>query len=179
MTNVLLNKVDSAFSCDDDTGSDSKLSFCLYCIRLGIFPKSAKYTHPQSHPNAMLSRQRYHRTTRTTIILIPWTKTTFLPHLPRRSILTPPPNRLAINIKNIRHRRTRHTNTSQNSQRIMHAQILIKRNPHNRHTTTRDIPDQRNRRQRTRSINLIAVNDILIAADENTQDTVAEEHGGR
>lgn len=60
----------------------------------------------------------------------------------------------------------------------MDTQILIKRNPDNRHSTTRDIAYQRNRRQRTRSINLIAVNDILIAADEDTQDTVAEDHGG-
>lgn len=58
----------------------------------------------------------------------------------------------------------------------MHAQPLIERYPHLHHRARSHIPDQRHARQRAGGEELVAIDNVLVAADEDAQDAVAEEH---
>ncbi len=59
----------------------------------------------------------------------------------------------------------------------MHAHIPIKRDSHLHHPAGRHIPYQRHAGERTSRKPFIAVDDVLVAANEDAQDAVAEEHG--
>ena len=60
----------------------------------------------------------------------------------------------------------------------MHAQPLIHWDRHLDHPPRRHVPDQRDAGERAGGKGLVAVDDVLIAADEDAQDAVAEEHAG-
>lgn len=57
----------------------------------------------------------------------------------------------------------------------MNAHVLVKRNADNRHTTSRHVSNERDAGQRTGSVDLVAVDDILVTRDEHTQDTKSEQ----
>lgn len=92
------------------------------------------------------------------------------------SKLTPSPQFRAIHKKQVRHGNADSTDRPQYRQCPMHAQPLIKRNRHLHHRARSHIADQRHASQSTSCKRLVAVDDVLVAADEDAQDAVAEEH---
>ena len=93
-------------------------------------------------------------------------------------IPTPRPNPPPPAIKRIRHRHQQRTQTRQHSQRPLHPQPFIKRNRHLDHPARDHVPNQRHARERAGAERLVAIDNILVATDEDTENAVAEEDRG-
>lgn len=53
----------------------------------------------------------------------------------------------------------------------MHAHVFVKGDSNDGHATCGHVPDERDAGQCARGVNLVAVDDVLVAADEDAQDT--------
>ena len=76
----------------------------------------------------------------------------------------------------IRHRHQQRAQRRQERNRPTHFQALIQRNRNLHHPPRGNIPDQRDARERAGAVRLVAVDDVLVAGDEDAEDAVAEEH---
>lgn len=76
--------------------------------------------------------------------------------------------------ENIRHRNQGRTNRSQNSQGISNTQVFIKRQRHLDHPSRSYVSDHRDGSEGTCGVRLVTINDVLVAGDEDADDSVAE-----
>lgn len=79
-------------------------------------------------------------------------------------ILALAPDPRPVLVENIRHWRQKRAQTRHDRQRVVHTHVLVERRRDDRHPTRSDISNQRDRRQGTSCVQLVGVDDVLVAA---------------
>ena len=93
-------------------------------------------------------------------------------------VLAPRPYLGAIKVEEVRNRHKQGTESTQNGQRPMHTHIAVEGYGHFKHPSRCDVSNESHTRERARCVRLIAINDVLIAADEYAQDAVSKKDAG-
>ena len=93
----------------------------------------------------------------------------------RHSISTPTPDLVAISVEHIWHRRQKRRDSAQDGQSPMRAHVFVEGDRIRDTPARRHISNQSDRCECRSGILLVAVNDVLVACDEDAEDAVAEE----